>query len=61
MLEIYADKCLQCGGCVSLCPVEALFLSFDHLECDLGLCTLCEICVNFCPVGALDIKNEVAV
>jgi ferredoxin len=61
MLVIYADQCLQCGGCVSLCPVEALFLSFDRLECNFDLCTSCEICVEFCPVGALEIKNAVEV
>ncbi|SYZ74034.1 hypothetical protein TRIP_C60304 [Candidatus Zixiibacteriota bacterium] len=61
MLEIYNDLCLQCGGCVPLCPVDALFLTFDHLECDQNLCTRCEICVEFCPASALGMGNAVKV
>ncbi len=45
--------CLECGGCVTLCPEEALFLSFNSLEVDSDLCTMCGICLNFCPVGAI--------
>lgn len=42
---------------MSLCPEEALFLSFDKLECVLELCNLCGICILFCPVGAIREKD----
>jgi len=53
-LIVNSSECLECGGCIPLCPEEALFLSFDILEIDLDLCTLCRICLNFCPIGALE-------
>jgi ferredoxin len=61
MLNVDNDLCLECGGCVPLCPEEALFLSFDHLEIDAELCTLCGICEYFCPVGALGERDAVSV
>ncbi|UCD18532.1 MAG: 4Fe-4S binding protein [Candidatus Zixiibacteriota bacterium] len=61
MLEIDQDACLDCGGCVPLCPEEALFLSFNRLECDHNACTMCLICIQFCPVGALGESRAVEV
>ena len=61
MLKINNSICLECAGCVPLCPEEALFLSFVNLEVDMDLCILCSICVDFCPVGAIEEKNAVAV
>ncbi len=61
MLNVDNSLCLECGGCVPLCPEEALFLSFDHLEVDSDLCIMCGICVNFCPVGAIEENDAVAV
>jgi uncharacterized Fe-S center protein len=45
--------CGQCGGCVPVCPVNAIFLSPQALEIDDGICNCCENCVEVCPVGAL--------
>jgi Fe-S-cluster-containing hydrogenase component 2 len=50
------DKCLRCGGCVSVCPKNALNLSEHGIICDPKLCITCKICVNFCPVAALKAK-----
>ncbi len=54
MLVIDQAICYECGGCVPLCPDEALFLSFDQLLVDLNLCSMCGICENFCPMGAIE-------
>ncbi|HDL03371.1 MAG: ferredoxin [Candidatus Zixiibacteriota bacterium] len=54
MLVVNESLCLECGGCVPLCPEDALFLSFNCLECNTDLCTLCRICIQFCPVGAIE-------
>jgi len=61
MLEIERSLCLECGGCVPICPVDALFLSFDHIMVDHDLCIMCGICVNFCPVGAIEESDAVKV
>ncbi|MBN2226437.1 MAG: 4Fe-4S binding protein [candidate division Zixibacteria bacterium] len=61
MLVINQETCLECGGCVALCPEEALFLSFNRLECNQDVCTMCLICISFCPVGALGENHAVAI
>jgi ferredoxin len=55
--NINNDKCLRCGGCVSVCPVAALELK-DNVINDAKLCTLCGICEKFCPVGAIKVTKE---
>jgi ferredoxin len=46
-------KCLYCGGCVSVCPVNALTLWETRVECDAKKCVNCGACISFCPAGAL--------
>nr|MBN2276699.1 4Fe-4S binding protein [candidate division Zixibacteria bacterium] len=53
MVVIFQSLCLECGGCVPLCPEGALFLSFEKIECDQDLCTMCRVCIEFCPTGAI--------
>jgi len=54
-LKIAIDHvlCGQCGGCVAVCPVDAIYLSPDRLEIDNDICISCGDCVQACPVGAL--------
>ena len=47
------DKCIYCGGCTAVCPVNALTLKETRIECDASKCTDCGLCIKFCPVGAL--------
>lgn len=50
---IHQEQCAQCGGCVGVCPVDALTLRFGELL--LGpSCTECNLCVALCPVDAID-------
>ncbi len=55
----HPDECIQCGTCVSVCPVEKVgghaivtFLA-DPTETDFSvwLCTSCWRCQQACPVG----------
>ncbi|MFH1420472.1 MAG: 4Fe-4S binding protein [Candidatus Aenigmatarchaeota archaeon] len=55
-IEVNPSKCIQCAGCVGVCPNDALQLK-DKILCDEKKCTSCNICVNFCPAGALKIKK----
>ena len=56
MWKIDNNKCIKCGGCVSVCPVGALELK-EEIVWDKGLCTLCKSCEKSCPVNAIKIKK----
>ncbi len=53
MVVVERDKCMYCGGCVSICPKDALELRETLLYVNDGLCSECGTCIIFCPVGAL--------
>lgn len=58
MLEFYRNKCLDCAGCICLCPETALTMNLTGLRIDIDACTLCGLCVRFCPVQALEMPAE---
>lgn len=43
---------MDCGGCVGICPHQALDL-FAGTIAVLPSCTECDLCVRLCPVEAL--------
>jgi ferredoxin len=53
MVEIDQDACAICGGCVGICPEDALALRFGELLLDRSACTECNLCVALCPVEAI--------
>jgi len=53
MVKVDKQKCLYCGGCVGLCPANALTLMETSLVIS-DACINCGICIKFCPVGALE-------
>jgi ferredoxin len=53
MMKVDRSRCLYCGGCVGVCPVQALELKEVVLSVDSNKCIGCGICVKFCPVGAI--------
>jgi ferredoxin len=55
-MDISRAKCLYCGGCVGVCPVNAIELRETVLHIDGGKCVECGKCVKFCPVGALTME-----
>jgi ferredoxin len=50
------NKCLRCGGCVSVCPTAALELR-DNVIYDEKLCTLCGVCEKACPADAIKVTK----
>lgn len=50
------DICIDCGACVSICPVNAFRIDNFSVELDESKCTLCKQCIDKCPVGALKIE-----
>ena len=52
------NKCIGCGTCVAICPVEAI--SFDDngkAEIDNTKCIRCGACQASCPVEAIKINR----
>jgi len=56
LIEVDDEKCIECGACVSLCPVAAITFDednsviFNDKKC-LGV--TCGLCVDACPVRAI--------
>ncbi|MFA5862930.1 MAG: 4Fe-4S binding protein [Candidatus Thermoplasmatota archaeon] len=46
------ERCMDCGGCVGICPHDSidLFQGFIKIR---DSCTQCDLCVKLCPVNAL--------
>lgn len=54
------DKCIQCGVCASVCPVDNI--SMDNENGKIALvdkCFMCLACVHHCPQNAIHLKGEV--
>jgi ferredoxin len=54
--KIDFNRCIRCGGCVSVCPTAALELR-DNVIRDEKLCTLCGVCDKTCPVNAIKVTK----
>lgn len=51
-------KCITCGACVAICPVEAIKIVDGKAKIDPKKCIKCGSCSQFCPVSAIEIKQE---
>ncbi len=56
MIILNPRLCNYCGGCVSVCPVEALLLEETRLTIS-EVCIDCGYCVSACPMGALQLES----
>ncbi len=52
------NKCIYCGACVGVCPVEALTLKDVRIYVDENKCISCGACVKICPTGAMVIEKK---
>ena len=52
MITVDAARCCYCGGCVSVCPVDAIHLAETRLLIGEA-CIHCGLCLSVCPMGAL--------
>jgi MinD superfamily P-loop ATPase len=56
LIEVDEEKCVSCGSCVTLCPVEAITqaedcsIVFNKEKC---VCSTCSVCVDACPTRAI--------
>jgi len=50
-------KCIDCGACTGVCPVDALSLVDWELVINQDKCIYCDACTSACPTRALNIKE----
>jgi len=52
------EKCMDCGECISLCPVNAIKMEDDWtVELDNQKCIGCGFCTTSCPTKAIKIAD----
>ena len=52
------EKCIDCGACISLCPVKAICPAGDWtVEVDDQLCIGCGFCTFSCPTRAIKVME----
>ena len=56
-LKIDRNKCVGCGKCAELCPMQNIVV--DNGEAESGdMCTMCYRCVNMCPKQAITLLGR---
>jgi ferredoxin len=51
--NVDGKKCLACGGCISVCPQDAILMIGSYANIEKEKCNSCAICIRMCPVGAI--------
>jgi ferredoxin len=51
--NVDTKKCLACGGCISVCPQDAMSMYGSSAYVTKEKCNSCAICIRMCPVGAI--------
>ena len=52
------EKCFACGGCISVCPQDAIFMISSKAVVNKEQCNSCSICVKTCPIGAINWEGK---
>lgn len=53
-----SSKCISCGACISICPVNAIKFVDGKAQINPKKCIKCGSCAQFCPVGAITIDTK---
>ncbi len=56
LIEVDTEKCVSCGACVALCPVEAITIADDLsivFNKDKCVGSTCSACVDACPARVI--------
>lgn len=53
-----ASKCISCGECVKICPLQACKLTDEGVITDQKLCNFCGKCAEICPSLATEMSGQ---
>jgi pyruvate formate lyase activating enzyme len=53
-----ASKCIGCGECVKVCPIEACELTPEGIVTDNSVCLHCGECARVCPALATEMSGR---
>jgi len=53
------SKCTNCGKCVEVCRVNALYMVKGKIKLNDKMCTGCEACMLVCPTSAISGKQKI--
>lgn len=57
--EIKLAACSQCGECISICPVQAIYRDkLGVVRVKKEICVGCFMCVGFCPEGSMIMHED---
>ena len=57
-VEVDAEKCIGCGECVDVCPVQAFELKDGKaVLVNAEECLGCECCIEFCEEWAITVEE----
>lgn len=51
------QKCVRCGACVKICPVQAIRLEEGHIRIRYDDCIRCYCCHELCPHDAIGMRG----
>ena len=52
------ENCVLCGGCVKICPANAISINEEKLIIDRNLCLGCGLCIGYCTQKAIEVPWE---
>ena len=53
-----ASKCIGCGECVKVCPLQACELTEAGIRTNFDLCDVCGKCAEACPAKATEMSGQ---
>ena len=56
--KIIPEKCDLCGGCIAVCPADAIRITEFSAMILKDLCTGCKKCFILCPVSAIEEASD---
>lgn len=57
MISVDHEECVGCESCMTVCPVDAIFMLHERAQINRGVCTECCACVDECPVEAIRVET----